>query len=943
MKLFRHLFALACLLFVSLPALADNKISVDPVNIANNDVVKIPVVLTNTDPIAAVQFNIQLPEFLEYAGTPERNSDRFAGHTLDFENNFLFIYSLANKPFKGNEGTLFYLPVKVKAGTPAGTEGQIGITNIVLSGPGGGLGQTAPRFPQDDFSTDVKFNNAEVAFSFEPSELDLKPGTTTKVNLNFKANCDIFSMEATFTLPEGITIGDDVAVGDVCPNTGVAMVTTLSSGNGYKILYLSTDNETLNANEGTLLSFDVVASEAFAAESAEIRVSNIIATYTTSGKFYEAPDLTIAVTSSVAAYSRLMEALTTVETTLNQVLDVIDDECKDVKDKYTGEEYFEQIAGLKTKIEESYAAGTLKAEEKALEDEIAALGEAILKMNDDAQQAQRDFEADAKNNDAYDRMMAQVKMARGSLADMLDAIATDCPNVKDRFTGDEITAKIDAIEADINRYKEEGVCAFEEDGINERIAALATDLEDLHAAAVTAEEQFKADQLEADNKAAHEAMIELLGIAQQSYTDMIEAIATDCSHVADQFKGEEIATKIATLAGDIEKYNEEGTCVDNLEDVKARVAAIGEDLAALKAAADLAEEEYKSNMSVYDTMKDQVTVARQTLADALAAIAEDCPDVKEQFTGEEITEMIDALEADIEKFNTEGTCADNVEAVNERIAAIGEAIAQLQADATAAEENFKSEQLQVANQAAYDRVNTKLEASRAALAAAVAEIAASYPNIREQFTGEEITADIDEVAAELTSLYEQWLCAEEEEALNAKVASIDQAIAGYVGEAKAAQEKYELDLRNKVAYDIVNAQLDALQAELDAAVALVNETYPDAPVQSYIYTAQGAINDAREAADEAYDAATENGTTFNYTLDADTIKALIAEIEEAAKMLGISEIFGDDIDASSFCDVFTTDGRLVLKEIPVAEIREHLAQGFYIVLVNGKSFKLAIK
>lgn len=75
------LMALFCVKTVS----AQNTISIDPIQISGYEVVNVPVLLNNTDAVAAFQFDVNLPDALEFAGDPIRNSDRLLNsHQLTF-------------------------------------------------------------------------------------------------------------------------------------------------------------------------------------------------------------------------------------------------------------------------------------------------------------------------------------------------------------------------------------------------------------------------------------------------------------------------------------------------------------------------------------------------------------------------------------------------------------------------------------------------------------------------------------------------------------------------------------------------------------------------------------------------------------------------------------------------------------------------------------------
>ena len=72
----------------------------------------------------------------------------------------------------------------------------------------------------------------------------------------------------------------------------------------------------------------------------------------------------------------------------------------------------------------------------------------------------------------------------------------------------------------------------------------------------------------------------------------------------------------------------------------------------------------------------------------------------------------------------------------------------------------------------------------------------------------------------------------------------------------------------------------------------VAENYPDVDVNAEIKIAQDAIDALTAGAEAAFEAVAEEGT-YEYTVDADSVKKLINDIEDRAQALGIEEITAD--------------------------------------------------
>ena len=118
----------------------------------------------------------------------------------------------------------------------------------------------------------------------------------------------------------------------------------------------------------------------------------------------------------------------------------------------------------------------------------------------------------------------------------------------------------------------------------------------------------------------------------------------------------------------------------------------------------------------------------EALESALATIAEEAADVKDQFPGTEISESIAALTAAVEEAYTNSTLADTYDEVMAPAAGISEAIAKLVEDAKAAQTAYEVEQARIAaNEAAYQADLDAIAAVEQKLEEALNKIAEEYP------------------------------------------------------------------------------------------------------------------------------------------------------------------------------------------------------------------------
>lgn len=114
----KKLFLIVSALFVWMSAFADNIVSVSSVSGQPGDEVEITLTLGNTDAIVAAEVRIPLSRYVQYVEESAiLNTERSNGHYISAsgEGNMLklYIYSIGNKAFKGNSGTLATLRLRL--------------------------------------------------------------------------------------------------------------------------------------------------------------------------------------------------------------------------------------------------------------------------------------------------------------------------------------------------------------------------------------------------------------------------------------------------------------------------------------------------------------------------------------------------------------------------------------------------------------------------------------------------------------------------------------------------------------------------------------------------------------------------------------------------------------------------------------------------------------
>lgn len=247
---------------------------------------------------------------------------------------------------------------------------------------------------------------------------------------------------------------------------------------------------------------------------------------------------------------------------------------------------------------------------------------------------------------------------------------------------------------------------------------------------------------------------------------------------------------------------------------------------------------------------------------------------------------------------------------------IGEAIitASLSDDSSvSASVTFRVKENQAAEQArqeAYAQGNAEVQTLRDALAAALNTIAEQAPDVKDNFRGEAISADINELQAALDAAYEDKTIADRIGELLVPVPAIESAIEKLVEDALAAQQAYEdaqaaeqaRQEANFAAYTAAMAEVDALQQKLDTAIAEIREKYPDFEVDEAAAPIQNMIDTLWQAVEAAYEAVANEGI-FDYTVDGSEVEHSIEIMMEAA---GVNSVMGETLNSK--VHIYTMDG-----------------------------------
>ena len=409
---------------------------------------------------------------------------------------------------------------------------------------------------------------------------------------------------------------------------------------------------------------------------------------------------------------------------------------------------------------------------------------------------------------------------------------------------DEVMAPVAAIEAAIDEYVEK--CRVE----NER---------------------------QTNNKAAYDAVVAQLNTLQEQYDAAIANVEANYADFRDA-EAEAAAQKLITDAKAAARTAFEAVATEGNFEYAPDTEAISNAIAALvtdaKARHDAEMARRAANESAYNAVVAGLDELQNQLDAALATLAEDYADYRdpaaEEAAQQLITDAKAAAQTAYEAVAEQGTFEYTAD--TESIAA---AIAKLLTDAEA-RRIAELDRVQ-ANQALYDGVIAQLDALQEQLDTTLATLAADYADFRDT----DAEAAAQQMITDAKAAAQAALDAVAEEGnfdYTPDTEAISTAITKLLTDAEARRAA-ELDRvqANETAHNAVIAQLDELQAQLDAALATLAEKYPTFRNEEAEQAAQQMITDAKAAADAAFEAVAEEGV-YSYTPDVEAITEAITSL-----------------------------------------------------------------
>lgn len=895
---------------------AANRVYVEPFNIVDETPVDVPVLMDNDVDINSVQFRIDLPAELELVGQPERTDRLSNGQEVMFKGVGVVILSMEGKPFAGNSGAILTLKVKVKDGMLENKVVSFGLSKIEMGDTNQKKVNTSVRE-----SVDVTLGEQpEYVFSASQPEAVVSAGTTFPVEVCMNNNFALGGMQFRLRMPEGF----DVVNTDIKLSNRLSLGTRLRKtvrpdGSMNFVVSDMSSVKIADAGEGPIFILYVSVPEGFNDYEGKITVSDVVASTVpsdggaTNTVSVDCKGFEVKIVNGGRYLSDAETVVAGLRADLAAALATIAAEAPDVKDNFTGADITAAIEAIETAAREAAANGTLPTEYAAVvTDPAAAVSRSIEQLVADAKTAQKAFEDEAArkaaNEAAYQASLAEIQRLADKLNEMQQTAAASYPDATVDTQVAAAQAALDKAKAEADAARaavaDEGTYSYTVD--TAAIEALIKAVGDEAARQQAAVDAEKARV--AANEAAHKAVLDEIAALQASL-DATKAAAAESYPDADVDK--QVAAAQAAL--DKAKTDAEAAksavkdagnysyAVDKAT-IEALIAAVSSEAAKDQAAKDAEAKRVADNEAAYKASIDEIAALQAALDAMKTKVAATYPDANVTAETVAAQSAIDKAEAGANAAKSAVILAGNYSYTvdTEGITALINAIE------TAAEA-----QRTAANEAAYQATLAEIQRLTDKLDNMKALIATTYPDVN---VDDAIAAAAAAIEAAKNGAADALAAVKDEGKYSytvdaAAIEALIDAIRTAAVEAQAALDKENARVEaNQAAYEEAIAKIDALQAALDAMKANVEENYPDADVTAEIEAAQAAIDNARSEAEDALEAVAEEGT-FAYSPDTDSVDALIAAIETAAKAAGIVNIEADAAKGILYYDI---NGRRVI-------------------------------
>lgn len=265
---------------------------------------KIAIELTNDAAIGSLQFDLSLPDGLEFEGDTKpsmiekdlermtRNSHQVMcvkqeqlsgyGRTV-YRMGLLFVGSdMKNAAIKGNSGAILYLTVKAASYFRGGDitfEPNSAYGSVAVTGDDGKVTDVSVALDCEDARMSLHVGTVALDHT---GELPLWAGGDTQdICVMVQNDIELTSLQADLVLPEGVVLDTDAdgeyifGIGEYGRLSENVQVLAKQNTGFYRIVVSSLTNDVFGGNDGALFSFRLKTTDGFA-DAGEVKLSNVI-------------------------------------------------------------------------------------------------------------------------------------------------------------------------------------------------------------------------------------------------------------------------------------------------------------------------------------------------------------------------------------------------------------------------------------------------------------------------------------------------------------------------------------------------------------------------------------------------------------------------------------------------------------------------------------------
>ena len=564
----------------------DNKLYFEDFTVSGGEVVNVPILLDNASfEAGAFQCDIELPWQLEIAGdlipSDRLNDDMqlILGSTGK-----LGIVNYSKEPFAGDNGPLFYLPIREKRGVENDAEVSITLSDIILTTVNG---QSSVELK--DFTGYVQVNGVTPtieAYTNNPS-FTIAQGGTQVFSFCFTNNFDVAGFQVNVTLPEGLSVeGTPVKTDRLTKNARIQMT---DRGNGvYNFMVVDlTGGIPVVGDEGPVFNVTIKADEAFNAENAEIVVNEFIAAKANADEVF-GNSFTVKVSDTKeieAAYNNALALVENLKAALDEALAHIEETCPLVKGDYNGEAILAAIDNLSNDIESAHtdmtiidkyadfetAANNIKAEIEALVNEATEAQRVALAADNEARYnevvaildgLQAELSAAIEGANPSANLEAEIEAAQNAINEAY-AAATEAFNNLAEGEAYEYTVDAEAIQALIAAIDEKSQT------VTANLAAYNAQVEVLDALTAQLDEALaNANDNDVDVTEEYDAALAAISAEREAAANALETEEVFSYEVnADEIKDliAKVNEEVARVIANRDAYNDAIATIDELQ------------------------------------------------------------------------------------------------------------------------------------------------------------------------------------------------------------------------------------------------------------------------------------------------------------------------------------------------------------------------------------------